>query len=84
MINVNYDNKYDILYITLGDKESRRNSLGDEEYNGLVVMRDKETNKITGLIIMGFADKYKKNKMPVFPMEITLNVEKDVVPFISL
>ena len=83
MININYDNKYDVLYITFSDKESRKNSLGDEEYNGLVVMRDKKTNNITGLIVMGFSDKYKKNKIPVFPPEITLNVEKDVVPFIS-
>ena len=84
MINLNYDNRFDVLYIALGDDEYRKNSLADEEYNGLVVMRDEKTDNITGLIVFGFKDKYVKNKMPVFPQEVKINIEKDIVPFVTI
>ena len=82
MINLNYDNKFDVLYIGLGNEEYRKNSLADEEYNGLVVMRDENTDNITGLMIFGFKDKYLKNTIPVFPPEVVINMEKDVFPFV--
>ena len=69
MLKFNYDNKYDILYILLSDG---KNSLGDEEYDGLVVMRDEETDEITGLTIYGFMEKYQSDSLPLLPSEIDI------------
>jgi len=82
MINLNYDNKFDVLYIAFGNEEYRKNSLADEEYNGLVVMRDEDTDDVTGLIVYGFKDKYYKNKIPIFPTDVKINMERDVFPFV--
>ena len=73
MIKINYDDKFDVLYIAFGDEEYRKNSLADEEYNGLAVMRDEASNNITGLIIFGFKEKYNSNEIPVFPEEYKVN-----------
>jgi len=79
MLKFNYDNKYDILYILLSDS---KNSIGDEEYDGLVVMRDEDTDEITGLTIFGFWDKYQNGLLPVLPDEININF--DMMPLLSL
>ena len=80
MLKLNYDNKYDILYILLSDS---KNALGDEEYDGLVVMRDETTDEITGLTIFGFADKYKNNNIPALPSGINIDFESDIIPILS-
>ena len=79
MLKYNYDNKYDILYILLSES---KNSLGAEEYGGLVVMRDEATDEITGLTIYGFFDKYQNDLLPALPEEI--NIEFDTIPLLSL
>jgi len=79
MLKLNYDNKFDILYILLSDS---KNSLGDEEYDGLVVMRDEKTDKITGLTIFEFFDKYQRDSLPTLPDEI--NIDFDMIPLMSL
>ena len=84
MINLNYDRKFDVLYIALVDEEYRKNSLADEEYNGLVVMRNEYTEEATGLIIFGFKEKYNKNKFPILPADVKINMEQDIFPNIIL
>ena len=59
-----------------------KNSLGDEEYDGLVVMRDENTDEITGLTIFGFFDKYQNDLLPVLPGEININF--DMIPLMRL
>ena len=78
MPKFNYDNKYDILYILFSDG---KNSLGDEEYDGLVVMRDEKTDEITGLNIFGFIEKYQRDMLPELPSEIYINF--DTIPLLS-
>ena len=77
MLDLDYDSKYDILNISLSEG---RNSIGCEEYGGLVVMRDYATREITGLMLYGFADKYEHKTIPKFPDGISINIENDVLP----
>ena len=77
MLNLNYDSKYDILNIIWSDSS---NSIGCDEYDGLVVMRDFESKEITGLMLYDFVNKYKSGRLPDFPDGISINVEKDVIP----
>ena len=50
-MKIDYDNQFDILYCSIGDI---RNSYGDEIGSNLVVLRDMDTNEITGATIMAF------------------------------
>jgi len=81
MLNLNYDSKYDILYIGIGD---RRNSSAAEEYDGLVILRDDDTNDITGVTIMGFMRRLKTDSMPKFPSGIFINIDNDILPNLHL
>lgn len=80
MLNLDYDEKFDILNVSLSDSS---NSIGCEEYGGLVVMRDLVTREVTGLMLYGFAEKYKMDCIPHFPDGVTITVEKDIIPALS-
>jgi hypothetical protein len=82
MYALNYDKRFDILNI--GIAENRKNSIGAEEYDGLVVMRDRTTREATGLMIYGFKEKLEHQELPVFPNDVTICVEIDVLPYLDL
>lgn len=79
MLNFNYDNKYDVLNIGIGDS---RNSIVCEEYSGLAVVRDRTSKSITGLTIFDFLRKYKEKSLPIFPSDVKIDIEHEVMPFI--
>ena len=81
MLNLNYDARFDVLSVGLGDM---RHSIGDEEYGGLVVMRDEISNIITGLTIFGFAKKFKDRSLPVWPSGVCIDVERDILPYVKI
>lgn len=54
-----YDDKFGVLYITFSDTS---NSYGDEKLNGIVWLRDMDTEEITGLTIF-FNELENINKM---------------------
>ena len=55
-ITHNYDDRHDVLYIGVAD---RTNSYGDELPDGTIVLRDADTNAVTGFTIFDF----KKSQM---------------------
>jgi len=69
MLTLNYDSKFDIVYISISDASA---SLGEEPISGLVVLRDFTTEDITGITIFDFCKKYKNNTLPSMPIEINL------------
>lgn len=66
-LKYNYDGKFDVLYIALGD---RSNSYGDDSERGLVYLRDIDTDELTGVTIMNFWRKYAANALPKLPFKI--------------
>lgn len=48
---VDYDQKFDVLYYNMSNTE---NSYGDEIDENIVLLRDIDTNKITGITILGY------------------------------
>lgn len=50
-MKIDYDNQFDILYCSIGDIS---NSYGDEIDSNFVVLRDMDTNEVTGVTIMAF------------------------------
>lgn len=72
MHTFNYDKRFDILNIGIGSAENRKNSIGAEEYNRLVVMRDRATREATGLMIYDFKKRLDRNELPVVPNDVPI------------
>lgn len=51
-LRYDYDDKFDVLYVALGD---RKNSYGDDSQDGVIYLKDIDTDKLTGITILDFA-----------------------------
>lgn len=51
---IDYDEKHDVLYVVIGDKA---NSYGDDSQDDIVIMRDFDTDELTGFTILSIAKK---------------------------
>lgn len=76
-MKLDYDNAHDTLYVALGDKA---NSYGDDSLGDVILMRDIETDDITGITILSFLKKCKSKKIPKLPSSLNLSIEKDILP----
>ena len=79
MTEIDYDSKYDVLYVALANME---NSYGTEDSEGILVHRDMTTKEVTGITIFEF----KKRIMgqvdwPIILPE-SINFERDLEPLI--
>ncbi len=63
-----YDDEFDILYIS---NQSLKGSVGDEDDNGLVVFRNRQTGEVTGLMVYDFATRRSSGELDGlrFPQE---------------
>ena len=75
MLDLNYDDKFDVLYIGFRD---RSNSVGDESDEGDVTFRDRLTGAVTGVTIFDFSDKNRQGMLPSLPYGI--DYEHDIIP----
>lgn len=66
-IGFDYDKKFDVLYIALGD---RSNSYVDDSDGNVIYLKDIDTDELTGITIMNFKKKYIENKLPAFSKSI--------------
>lgn len=76
-VMVNYDERFDVLYVGIGDKT---NSYGDDSQDDILVMRDFDTDEITGFTIFGFMKKLKENSLPTIPKETNVSFNRDIIP----
>jgi len=69
MLSLNYDRRFDVLYIRFCNSED---SYGEEDDFGVVTHKDFTTDKITGLTIFDFSRKCETNQFPTvdLPVEI--------------
>lgn len=72
MLILNYDNKFDILYISIGNPVP---SYGEEETPGLVILRDIKTNQLTGVTVFDYKKRVNTNTIKELniPVEIDIN-----------
>lgn len=56
---VDYDDQYDILYCSFSDAS---NSYGDELDKNVVILRDMDSDGVTGVTIYGFKKHYEPDK----------------------
>lgn len=78
-VRVDYDSRFDTLYVAVGDKS---NSYGDEDLEGIILMRDMETDDITGFTVLSFFRKLSLKALPKLPQSLNLSFEKDILPII--
>lgn len=81
MLKVNYDSKFDVLYINIGNPVP---SYGDERVPGLVILKNIHTDEITGVTIFDFMKRVKDNTMDdlEIPIEIDINkISRDISTF---
>ena len=60
-MKIDYDRRFDTLYVAVS---SNLNSYGDDSSNGVVIMRDMDTDAVTGITILSFLKKYKSGCLP--------------------
>lgn len=77
MFAINHDSENDVLYIGLGD---RSNSYGDDDDDGIIILRDIDTRELTGITILDFLYKYQNKELEHLPIRI--NFERDVIPLL--
>ena len=71
-LNLNYDNKFDTLYISLIPGSQ---SYGEEDQPGLIVMRDLENDTLTGYTILHFKKKLERK----FPFSDYMSVPIEAI-----
>lgn len=77
MLKINYDKTYDIMYVSVGNKA---NSYGDEKIDGLVIMKDLDTDEITGFTVFGFKKRLEEGSLYDLTIsdDINLRSMKDI------
>jgi uncharacterized protein YuzE len=73
MLKIDYDSKFDILYISIGNPVP---SYGEEKTPGLVVLKNIETDEITGITIFDFMRRVKDNTMKDLEIPIEIDINK--------
>ena len=76
---VDYDTKYDVLYIMLSDTS---NSYGDEDPDGIVVFKDIDTDQITGVTIFDFSTRFSNPAMLKCVLPSSINFNADILPLL--
>ena len=52
VMRLKYDSTFDVLYCTVGDAS---NSYGDESFPDIIIMKDMDTEEVTGYTVMNFS-----------------------------
>ena len=81
MLDLNYDESFDVLYMGFADKT---NSYGDEVKNGYVLMIDEDTQIVTGLTIFDFMSRYNNGTLESLPLPVSVDYDIDVVSRLHL
>jgi len=78
MKKINYDDKHDVLYIILNDMH---NTYGDEDDNGIVYMKDGDTDEVKGFIIYYLKNKINDTEFQNILLEYEINFDIDILPY---
>lgn len=75
---VTYDNINDVVYISFSDQ---KNSYGDDISDNVVIRRDWDSDKITGLTILQFKKMLKEKSDEISLIPFPINFESEILPF---
>lgn len=69
---IDYDQKFDVLYYNISNTE---NSYGDEIDDNIVILRDIDTDKITGVTIIGYNKFFVVNAQKINLLSQYINIK---------
>jgi len=69
-LNLNYDKRYDVLYVRMPSEEA---FYGNEDDNGIVTLLGTSTNEVRGVMIYGFARRLHDGKISSQDLPIPLD-----------
>lgn len=78
-MKINYDKKYDTLCVNFSDTS---NSYGDDSDSNIVLLRDMNTDEITGFTIYKFLKKYTTKHLPNILENFELSIKDEILPYI--
>ena len=67
-LQFDYDAKYDVLYVALGDR--------DDSEAGIIYLRDIDTDELTGVTVLDFMKRYRSNTLPPLPFSVGTLLQK--------
>ena len=73
---INYDRKYDILYVDIPSAEPKYGEAGD---NGIVTFLGLETDNVLGFFVENFKDKLSKHQLDSRELPIQMNIYDPVI-----
>ncbi len=80
MLSLNYDKKFDVLYISIGEPKP---SYGDESIDGIVILHSIANDDVTGVTIFDFKKRLNENSLKDLNLPINIDFGNDVTPFIN-
>lgn len=77
---INYDTEMDVLYINFSNIS---NSIGYEDIDNIVYLKDLETQEVTGITILNFKSLIKINSIDIKNLTHEFSLEKDLKRYIN-
>ena len=77
-LRLNYDEKFDVLYVAFADVS---NSYGDDSEPGLIYLRDMDTDALTGVTFMHFKAKLRAGCLPELESDVPVDYDELVRVF---
>ena len=76
-LRYDYDDKFDVLYVALGD---RKNSYGDDSQDGVIYLKDIDTDKLTGITILDFCKKKYRtySKSEIYKIDVVGGMKDEI------
>lgn len=78
---VDYDRQNDILYIAFSDQH---NSYGDEISDNIVIRRDWDDDRITGVTIFNFMRLISQSSIEISQLPFNIDFKNQILPFCTL
>lgn len=79
MLKLDYDEEFDVLYISFG---TPRPSYGEEDTPGIVVLRDIHTDEITGVTIFDFKQRLEDGTIKDLKLPVNIDFTSDAFAFV--
>ena len=73
---INYDKKYDILYVDIPSTEPKYGEAGD---NGIVTFLGMESDKVLGFFIENFKERYSKHQLKEDELPIHMDINDPII-----
>ncbi|OGO90296.1 MAG: hypothetical protein A2Y17_12045 [Clostridiales bacterium GWF2_38_85] len=80
-LQIDFDSRNDVLYIGFGN---RRRSYDDEDDNGIITLKNMDSDIITGVTILDFKKKLLNKSLYNLLKNFPFDIDNDIIPYVKL